>query len=197
MVADFCHRWAHRQSDHFCDLFRGWNLRIVVDVSMSHTAGKWAATVSALLLLSGLALYLRGSDPVASSRFMPHCSFHKLTGLHCPGCGNTRATRALLHGDLGGAFRQNKLFVIGLPFLAFWACRSWLAWVYPHRVKPLPFQWRQRYTLSIVGVVIVFGILRNIPTRPFTWLAPVPVTGSQAFAKPEAPRRDVPPRVAH
>ena len=161
---------------------------------MSHIAGKWAATVSALLVLTGLALYLRSADPVSPSRFLPRCSFHALTGLHCPGCGNTRATRALLHGDLGGAFRQNKLFVIGLPFLAFWACRSWLAWVYPQRVRPLPFRWRQSYTLSIVGVVMLFGILRNIPTRPFIWLAPVPVTENRESAVPEAPHQDAPPR---
>ncbi len=161
---------------------------------MRTTAGKWVATIFALLILTGLALYLRSADPASPPRFLPRCSFHALTGLHCPGCGNTRATRALLHGDPGGAFRQNKLFVISLPFLAFWACRSWLAWIYPHRVKPFPFQWRQSYTLLIIGVVIVFGIVRNIPTRPFTWLAPVPVTENRVSATPESPHQDTPPR---
>ena len=28
------------------------------------------------------------------------CPFQRFTGLYCPGCGGTRALKALLHGDL-------------------------------------------------------------------------------------------------
>lgn len=142
---------------------------------MSRTARKWAATVPGLLLFAFLALFLRNTDLTSPTRLLPRCSFQVLTGWHCPGCGNTRAAHALLNGDPIGAIRQNALFVTGFPFLLFWAVRSWMEWVYPHRVRPLPFRWRPGFTYTIVAVVVVFGVLRNIPLAPFTWLAPVPL----------------------
>ncbi len=141
---------------------------------MSRTARKWAATVPGLLLLASLAWFLRNSDLGSPSRLLPRCSFHVLTGWHCPGCGNTRAAHALLNGDPAGAIRQNALFVTGFPFLLFWAVRSWMEWVYPHRLLPLPIRWRPGFTYTIVVVVLIFGVLRNIPIAPFTLLAPVP-----------------------
>ena len=37
------------------------------------------------------------------------CLFHLLTGLYCPGCGGTRALRALLAGDLALSLRYHPL----------------------------------------------------------------------------------------
>lgn len=47
------------------------------------------------------------------SHFLPHlpCTFHQLTGLPCPLCGGTRATTALLHGDLSRAARLNAIAI--------------------------------------------------------------------------------------
>src|SRR6186997_1506412 len=73
------------------------------------------------LLLALAVLYW---NPPEQSRFAPPCMFHKLTGLHCPGCGATRAAYALLHGHPADAARKNVLFIVALPFIAFWAVRS-------------------------------------------------------------------------
>jgi len=153
---------------------------------MNQTARKWAVTIPGLLLLATLALYLRNTDLASPSRLAPRCSFHVLTGWHCPGCGNTRATHALLHGDPIGAIRQNALFVMGFPFLLFWAFRSWMHWVYPQRIQDLPIRWRPSYTYTIVAVVVLFGVLRNIPVAPFTYLAP------RALSVKEIPESEVP-----
>jgi hypothetical protein len=164
---------------------------------MRSRRGKWAATVTALLFALGSALYLGSVDISAPPRFLPRCAFHVVTGLHCPGCGNTRATHALLHGDVAGALRQNALFVIGLPFLVYWAGRSWLAWIYPDRVRALPFRWRYSYSLILIGLVVVFWIVRNLPYAPFDRLAPVPVTASRVSAAPSGPPRDALPPAGH
>lgn len=164
---------------------------------MRLAGGKWAATISALLVGLVLALYLRSVDISSPPRFLPRCGFHVVTGLHCPGCGNTRASHALLHGDVAGAMRQNALFVIALPFLLFWAGRSWLAWVYPQRIGPLPFRWHYSYSLALIGLVVVFGVARNLPYAPFDRLAPKPVTASRASAAPAEPLRDAPPPSPH
>ena len=61
------------------------------------------------------ALILYRFDPTVA-RFYPHCLFHDLTGLQCPGCGTTRALHHLLHGDVAGAFRLNAMLFVAVPF---------------------------------------------------------------------------------
>ena len=39
-----------------------------------------------------------------------HCPFYQLTGLQCPGCGNSRATMALLRLDLKAMLEYNLLY---------------------------------------------------------------------------------------
>lgn len=46
------------------------------------------------------------------------CPFRQLTGLPCPGCGLTRATVALLRGDIRAMLFFHPLAPV---FLAFWA----------------------------------------------------------------------------
>ena len=69
-----------------------------------------------LIILAGGILYLK----VISPTFNIHipCIFKTITGLDCPGCGLTRASLALLDGDLYQAFRYNMLVFIITPLLA-------------------------------------------------------------------------------
>ena len=55
------------------------------------------------------------------------CPVLELTGLHCPGCGATRAIWLLLHGDVAGAVGHNALLLPALAYLA-------LRWI--HTVAP-------------------------------------------------------------
>lgn len=45
------------------------------------------------------------------------CAFAMVTGEPCPGCGTTRATLALLHGDLATATRMNPVAPLVLVLL--------------------------------------------------------------------------------
>lgn len=162
---------------------------------MTGARSKWIKTLLSLVVMAGLALYLRGIDLGRPSGWLPGCGFRGLTGLYCPGCGNTRASHALLHGDLLEATRQNVFFVLALPFLLFWAARSWIEWIFPNFLKPLPFRWKREYSLGIVAALVAFWVLRNLPFLPFSWLAPDPVkfTESPESAEPVAPHRETPP----
>lgn len=102
-------------------------------------------------------------DPAQYS-FYPTCAFHKLTGLNCPGCGGLRALHQLLHGHIVEALRLNALTVVSLPFLVWMAVRTlWLQlWREGHRQKAL----RPIWIWLILGVIVGFGIVRNLPV-PF------------------------------
>ena len=97
--------------------------------------------------------------------------FHALTGLHCPGCGATRATGCMLSGRLIEAMRYNLLWVVLSP-VAGYAVISAL-----HRQKtgrPLPGDVTQMrwFWPSLAAVALVFAVLRNLPWYPLTLLAP-------------------------
>ncbi len=133
--------------------------------------------VTFVVLLIGLAgaLFLRSTDLGGDPRWLPKCALFTWTGLHCPGCGNTRAASALLQGDVQGAIHQNVFWVVALPFLLIGALRSWIRWVYPERWKLLPIRWKWSYSLSLIGLLLIFTVLRNLPFEPWKWLAPIPL----------------------
>lgn len=95
---------------------------------------------------------------------LPVCPLHALTGLHCPGCGATRATRALLHGDIVAALHWNPLFVIALPLIA--------GLLLDARYSARPLNREAWFTWLMFGVIVLYGITRNLPFAPFTLLAP-------------------------
>lgn len=90
------------------------------------------------------------------------CIFHEITGLHCPGCGGTRAIVALYNRNLYQAFRYNMIIVILLPFFILHCI---LRYIFKLKYK-IP-----NWTIYVLIVVaLLFGILRNIPY--FSYLAP-------------------------
>ncbi|OQA31529.1 MAG: hypothetical protein BWY57_02325 [Betaproteobacteria bacterium ADurb.Bin341] len=100
-------------------------------------------------------------------QFFPPCMFHQLTGLHCPGCGATRALYALLHLDLARALHMNALFIlVGLPVLAILGLEMMQEKLY---VSARAHKW-MAYGYLILAVL--FTIARNIPLPPFSLLAP-------------------------
>jgi len=98
--------------------------------------------------------------------FLPKCMFHELTGMYCPGCGMTRATHHLLHGHILTALHCNAIFTLALPCVVAYGIWRWTG--QPERA----LSWRPVYVWLLLGVVAVFGIVRNIPIHPFTLLAP-------------------------
>src|SRR4029077_17435474 len=87
--------------------------------------------VKKLLWIGGLtaaaatALVLFFFDP-AQVHIYPVCSFHRLTGLDCPGCGSLRALHQLFHGHVGTALQLNALTVLSVPLLG--GLGAWFLW---------------------------------------------------------------------
>ena len=132
---------------------------------------KKRAIISGLsVLFAGVITFILFSGGPSVSWF-PQCLLRRLTGLHCPGCGMTRALHALLHGDFFAAFRFNPVGMILLPVILSGVLLEWFAWL---RGKPLPFSLRTsvRGAWAIAALMLLFGVLRNIPVWPFNLLAP-------------------------
>lgn len=100
----------------------------------------------------------------ATSRFYPVCHFHQVTGLNCPGCGMTRATHALLHGDLAAALHQNALFVGALLLLA--ARGAWFG-LNRLRGRPNGVFFKAAWLWPLLVVAVAFAVLRNLPAGAF------------------------------
>jgi len=116
-----------------------------------------------------LALLLYFNKPSETIIF-PHCPFHTLTGLYCPGCGSLRAIHELLHGRIVSALDLNPLMVISIPFLGY----AFLSYsLFLIRGKRLPqIIKRPIWIWLILAAIIIFWVLRNLPFRPFVILAP-------------------------
>jgi hypothetical protein len=89
------------------------------------------------------------------------CPIHSLTGFFCPGCGSTRAVRALLNGDLQLAIHNNTLLLaapalMGIGFILNKYLKNRM-WLYAF--------------LSLLFIVVVsFTVMRN---QPGSVLAPL------------------------
>ena len=118
-----------------------------------------AVTVAATAVVAVHSPYAPGS--------YGYCPFHALTGLWCPMCGSLRATHDLARLDLAGAWGMNPLWVVLVPFVV----GGWALWVLrSSQGRPMPSLPRAAWWL-VAGLVLVFGVLRNIPALA-PWLAP-------------------------
>src|SRR5262245_52661638 len=95
--------------------------------------------------------------------FYPRCMFFCWTGLACPGCGSLRALHSLLHGEVVTAFRLNALLMTLIPVLAV----SIIARRRLSMSDLSPF-----WVRLLLGVILLFGLLRNLPFAPFAWFKP-------------------------
>ncbi|RYU97014.1 DUF2752 domain-containing protein [Emticicia agri] len=101
--------------------------------------------------------------------FLPNmqCIFNKTTGLHCPGCGGQRAFHALLHGQVAYAAQNNFLIFLVLPVAGLKLAEE----LSGKKIFPAVF-YSRKVVLSILVLVILFSVLRNIPIEPFSYLIP-------------------------
>ena len=116
-------------------------------------------------------LFVLASVPPTAATFYPRCQLHTLTGLHCPGCGTTRALHALLNGHVAQALAYNALTFVVLPVVGWSLLHSLWLW---ERRRPVPRRgrWANGWLWVLMTVVVAYGVLRNIPAYPFTLLAP-------------------------
>ena len=122
-----------------------------------------------LIIFIGLAVLFFVLNPTEHEIF-PKCVFHSVTGYYCPGCGSQRAIHGLLHLNFAGVVGNNFLFLPAVLLLFYHYSFSFLnkkfTWKLPNifYIKSTPW--------IIMGVIILFWVLRNLPVYPFDILAP-------------------------
>lgn len=144
---------------------------INADLELPATSEKTDRLLAAgtLATAGAASLLLWNFDP-ARVNFFPACPLFQLTGFACPGCGTTRGFHALLHGDLLTAIDYNLLVPL-FAAIGFVTILSLVSVVVRGkgliRLSKSPV-----YLFTLFGVMVIFGILRNIPYEPFTFLFP-------------------------
>lgn len=95
------------------------------------------------------------------------CVFHSTTGWYCAGCGSTRATHMLTHGEILASLRQNPLVLfLGVPAAIWFLLKAvrpthkWSNWL------PGFSGW------GVLCIVLVFWVVRNLPAGVFDVLRP-------------------------
>ena len=116
-----------------------------------------------LMVLSALPvglIVLRALTLPRSSPGLPDlCPLHRTTGLWCPLCGGTRATRELIHGDLWAAMGYNP-FALALEAVAVLLVARWLLASARGLRRPLVTGGEG----ILFGVALaVFAVVRNLP----------------------------------
>lgn len=91
------------------------------------------------------------------------CLFHHFTGWYCPGCGLGRSVRCMLAGEWYQAFRYNVLLmpcIIPGTLLLLYTAYQYIKGVPYHNY--LFIRIVERFGFIIAGILLVYGILRNI-----------------------------------
>jgi hypothetical protein len=127
-----------------------------------------------VLAVSGLVavLVVVGVFPPTANSWYPKCMSYQVAGIHCPGCGMTRAVHFALNGRLLEALSQNALVFIVVPYLLVVFLRGLWDYLWQNPSSPKWFRWPKWVTYTLLAVLLAFSVARNIPVEPFTLLAP-------------------------
>ena len=116
-----------------------------------------------LILISFLIIYFILSELLDVG--IP-CLCYEITGYYCPGCGITRLLFSLLKLDFYQAFRYNPLIFILIIITGIY----WLVKFILKKFMNISIEIPNYVYYILLIIVIIFGILRNIPM--FDFLSP-------------------------
>lgn len=114
--------------------------------------------ILAALFLLGIFLRVTGMN---LSELLGPCALHRLTGLYCPGCGGTRAMKALFAGD----FLQSFVYHPFVPFIAIfgtWFMLSQTVERISHGNVKIAMHFREVYMWMALGIITINFLVKNL-----------------------------------
>ncbi len=104
-------------------------------------------------------LALGGAIAVLTATGVPLCPMAGVLGVPCPGCGLTRATLALLHGDFATALHFHPLVFVIAPVFAWVAGSAALGYVRGPRPQPNLKPWLATRTATVLAFTLLAATL--------------------------------------
>ena len=145
------------------------SLRVPARPGLRKVASRGGAA-TLLALLAGVTAWVLVRNPLTNTVFPP-CPLHATTGLWCPGCGATRASYLMLHGDLAAALHFNAMWVVLAPFALYQAVAfAGEAWGI-RGLRRIPMT--QPVIAGLLVALLGFGVVRNLPFDAFEVLNPL------------------------
>jgi len=113
-----------------------------------------------LLLTLGIGIAGGIAAILAANGIKPGCIFYKITGLQCPGCGNTRATLSLLRLDFKEMLRYNLMYPLQMAYIlrVYVVCAA-------RYLRGERFSYRPKadwVDIAFLVMLIVWAVLRNV-----------------------------------
>ena len=126
---------------------------------------------------AGIVAALGGVFALIVWQRLPFCPLASIAGIPCPGCGLTRATLALAHGDVHRAVELHPLvFVLAPLFIAAVLSAAW-GFVRGPRPNATPRVWLASRTANLLGSALLALTLGVWGARFFGCFGgPAPVT---------------------
>jgi hypothetical protein len=87
------------------------------------------------------------------------CVFQELTGLYCPGCGGTRAVKALMKGNVITSFLYHPLVIYVVLVAAVFA----FSYIIYAKTKNPKFRlyFDNKYAYIGIGIIVVNFVIKN------------------------------------
>lgn len=123
--------------------------------------------VAALAPTAVALMFVFSEQLINLGKHLGVCTFYMLTGIYCPGCGNTRSVTAMLHGHFLTAVRNNA----SLPFISLLLLCLYIELLFDIFGKPVKILPRKTWLwCSVIGVFMVYFVVRNFIPE----IAPIP-----------------------
>ncbi len=87
------------------------------------------------------------------------CLFQELTGLYCPGCGGTRAAKAMLKGDMISSFLYHPLVLYCVLVAVIFA----VSFLIYRKTKNPKFRlyFDNKYAYIGIGIIVINFVVKN------------------------------------
>ncbi len=90
---------------------------------------------------------------------LPPCMSYTIAGIYCPGCGMTRAVRAIVSGNIFLSMRQNILLWFGIVTAVLYYT-EFSAKVFGKNLR-IPFLHNMKVLYAALAFIILYSVLRN------------------------------------
>ena len=129
-----------------------------------------------LLAIAGTLVLLK--FPPLEHKLFPECVLNKEWGLYCSGCGATRSAGALIRFQLLQSIAFNALVILLiLPLFCLALLHNGLFAFRGRGIVTLQ-EIKAKWVLIVLLTAFGYGIIRNIPMKPFSYLAPIQLDAS-------------------